>query len=417
MMRALFAGVSGLRNHQTRMDVIGNNIANVNTVGFKGSRVTFKEAFFQMLSGASRSQQDQGGLNPMEIGTGVNLGSIDTLFTQGSLETTGQPLDLAIQGSALFVLGNGDRQCYTRAGDFQLDADGRLISPSSGYVVQGLMADGNGNLSTTAAIGDIQIQLGQRSAAQQTSSITLLGNLDDSTAVGDTHSMGITVYDPAGGSHQLRMLFSKTGAGAWSWTATLDGTSVPSTTPGTATFNADGSLAGFTYPDGASALSLTTAGGSTFAVSVDAGTVGGIDGLAGFANSSNAVVSAQNGYEAGDLEDISVDARGVITGYFSNGVSRSLAQVALATFSNPGGLVQNGDNNYSESSNSGAAVIGFAGGTTSSTLTPGALEASNVDISQEFTDMIIAQRGYQANARVISTADQMLNELVNLRNG
>ena len=174
---------------------------------------------------------------------------------------------------------------------------------------------------------------------------------------------------------------------------------------------------GFTYPDGAAALTLTTAGGSTFDVAVDAGTVGGIDGLAGFANSSNAVVSAQNGYEAGDLENISVDARGVITGYFSNGVTRSLAQIALANFSNPGGLVRNGDNHYSESSNSGAAVIGFAGGTTSSTLTPGALEASNVDISQEFTDMIIAQRGYQANARVISTADEMLNELVNLRRG
>ena len=417
MMRALFAGVSGLRNHQTRMDVIGNNIANVNTVGFKGQRVTFKEAFFQMLAGASRSQQDLGGLNPMQIGTGVNLGSIDTLFTQGSLETTGQPLDLAIQGSALFVLGDGSRQYYTRAGDFQLDADGRMVSPSSGYVVQGILADSAGNLSTTAAIGDIRIQLGQRSAAQQTSTVTLLGNLDDGAAVGDTHSMGITVYDPAGGSHQLRMLFTKTGAGAWSWTATLDGTAVPATTPGTVTFNPDGTLASFTYPDGGAALSLTTAGGTTFDVAVDAGTVGGIDGLAGFANASNAVVSAQDGYQAGDLVNISVDARGVITGYFSNGVTRSLAQIALATFSNPGGLVRNGANNYSESSNSGAAVIGFAGGTTSSTLTPGTLEASNVDISQEFTDMIIAQRGYQANARVISTADEMLNELVNLRRG
>ena len=192
---------------------------------------------------------------------------------------------------------------------------------------------------------------------------------------------------------------------------------MPSTTPGTVTFNADGTLASFTYPDGAAALNLTTAGGSSFAVAVDAGTIGGIDGLAGFANSSNAVVSAQDGYQAGDLENISVDTRGVITGYFSNGVTRSLAQVALATFSNPGGLVRNGDNNYSESSNSGSAVIGFAGGTTSSTLTPGTLEASNVDISQEFTDMIIAQRGFQANARVITTADEMLNELVNLRRG
>jgi flagellar hook protein FlgE len=417
MMRALFAGVSGLRNHQTRMDVIGNNIANVNTVGFKGSRVTFKEAFFQTLSGASRTQQDLGGLNPMEIGTGVNLGSIDTLFTQGSLETTGQPMDLAIQGSSLFVVGDGSRHYYTRAGDFQFDASGNLVSPETGYIVQGILADSDGTLSSTAAVGNVQIQLGQRAAARQTSNVTLLGNLNDASGVGDTHSMGITVYDPAGASHQLKLLFTKTGAGAWSWTANLDGTDLASTTPGTVTFDSSGKLGTFTYPDSASALTLTTAGGTTFGVTIDAGTPGTIDGISGFANASNAVVSAQDGYQAGDLTNLSVDARGVITGYFSNGVTRSLAQIALAQFSNPAGLVRNGDNVYTESANSGAAVLGFAGGTNSSTLTPGALESSNVDISQQFTDMIIAQRGFQANARVITTADEMLNELVNLRRG
>jgi flagellar hook protein FlgE len=397
------------------MDVIGNNIANVNTIGYKGSRVTFKEAFFQMLQGASRSQGDLGGLNPMEIGTGMNLGSIDTLFTQGSLETTGQPLDLAIQGQALFVLGNGQRHYYTRAGSFQLDADGKLIAPGSGYVVQGIQADALGNLATTASVGDIQIQLGQRSPARQTSQVTLVGNLDASAAVGDTHSMGITVYDGSGAQHQLKLLFTNTGPGAWSWTAQLDGTAVTSTTPGAVTFNADGTLASFTYPDGAANLTLTPASGATFQVAVDAGAVGGIAGLAGFANPSNAVMSKQDGYQAGDLQNIAVDARGVITGYFSNGESRSLAQIALANFGNPGGLVRQGDSVYVESPNSGAAVIGFAGGTISSTLTPGALESSNVDISQEFTDMIIAQRGFQANARVITTADEMLNDLVNIK--
>ncbi len=413
MMRALFSGVSGLRNHQTRMDVIGNNIANVNTVGFKGSRVSFKEAFFQMLSGASRSQTDLGGTNPMEIGTGVNLGSIDTLFTQGSLETTGQPLDLAIQGTALFVLGDGERHYYTRAGDFQLDADGRLVSPSSGYLVQGIMADDTGTLSASGGVGPIQIQLGQRAAARQTSAVSLVGNLNEATAVGGTHSMGITVYDSSGASHQLRLEFTKTGAGAWSWTASLDGTALPATAPGTVTFDASGKLATFTYPDAAASLSL----GAGFNVSIDAGTVGTISGLAGYTSASNAVISSQDGYQAGDLTNISVDARGIITGYFSNGVTRSLAQISLAQFSNPAGLVRMGDNVYGESANSGVPVLGFAGGTNSSTITPGALESSNVDISQEFTDMIIAQRGFQANARVITTADEMLNELVNLRRG
>jgi len=247
------------------------------------------------------------------------------------------------------------------------------------------------------------------------SSREIRGNLNDASGVGDTHSMGITVYDPAGASHQLKLLFTKTGAGAWSWTANLDGTDLASTTPGTVTFDSSGKLGTFTYPDSASALTLTTAGGTTFGVTIDAGTPGTIDGISGFANASNAVVSAQDGYQAGDLTNLSVDARGVITGYFSNGVTRSLAQIALAQFSNPAGLVRNGDNVYTESANSGAAVLGFAGGTNSSTLTPGALESSNVDISQQFTDMIIAQRGFQANARVITTSDEMLTELTNLK--
>jgi len=155
MMRALFAGVSGLRNHQTRMDVIGNNIANVNTTGFKASRVTFKEAFVQLLQGAARPGGSAGGINPIQIGTGVNVGSTDQLYTQGSFETTGQPLDLAIQGDGLFVVNNGQRNLYTRAGNFQLDAQGNLISPGSGFMVQGINADAQGNFSSTSSIGNI----------------------------------------------------------------------------------------------------------------------------------------------------------------------------------------------------------------------------------------------------------------------
>jgi len=181
------------------------------------------------------------------------------------------------------------------------------------------------------------------------------------------------------------------------------------------TFNANGSLASFTYPGGAAGLTLTPAGGAAFTVAVGSGTINGIDGLAGFANPSNAVISSQNGYQAGDLINIGVDNKGVITGTFSNGATRNLAQIALATFNNPSGLIRSGDSMYEDSPNSGEGVIGFAGGTSRSSLTPGALESSNVDISQEFTNMIIAQRGFQANARVITTADEMLNDLVNLR--
>ncbi len=415
MMRALFAGVSGLRNHQTRMDVIGNNIANVNTIGFKASRVTFKEAFAQLIEGASRPSGNLGGINPIQVGSGMNVGSIDQLFTQGSLETTGQPLDLAIQGDAMFVLHSGDRRVYSRAGNLQLDADGRLISPSSGYVVQGINADSSGNFTTTNAIGDVQIRLGDKAPASATSMISLTGNLDASAAIGDVHHMGINVFDVTGNGHQLDITFTNTGPGTWSWAATCATATIAPAGTGTATFGVNGSLSTFTFPGGATALTLTPGSGAPFAISINPGSINNIDGLSGFTNPSNAVVNSQNGYQAGDLVNISVDNKGVIAGFFSNGVTRNLAQIALATFNNPGGLLRSGDNIYEESANSGTGVVGFAGGTSRSTLTPGALETSNVDISQEFTNMIVAQRGFQANARVITTADQMLNELVNLR--
>jgi len=414
MMRALFSGVSGLRGHQTKMDVIGNNIANVNTVGFKASRLTFKEAFVQLIQGASRPGT-LGGANPLQIGTGVNIGSIDQLFTQGSLENTGQTLDLAIQGDSLFILNNGQRQVYTRAGNFQLDANGNLVAGGNGYIVQGLVADAQGNFSSGSAIGDIQLQLNALAPAQQTSQIGLAGNLDAGAAVGATHAMGITVYDSAGAPHGLQLTFTNTGPGQWSWTASSATAAVSPAGSGTVSFNANGSLASFTYPGGGSTITLTPAGGQAFDIAINPGTVNGFNGLAGFANPSNAVVNSQDGYASGTLQDISVDSRGVITGFFSNGVSRNLAQVALARFNNPTGLTRSGENIYEASPNSGLAVVGFAGAADGSSITGGALEGSNVDISQEFTNMIIAQRGFQANARVITTADEMLNELVNIR--
>jgi flagellar hook protein FlgE len=416
MMRALFAGVSGLRNHQTKMDVIGNNIANVNTTAFKASRVTFKEAFVQLLQGASRPPGNTGGINPIQIGTGMNIGSIDQLFTQGSLETTGQPLDLAIQGDALFMLSDGLKKVYTRAGNFQLDAQGHLISPASGFVVQGINADAQGNFSSASAIGDIQLRLGDKSPAQATSSITLSGNLDSSAPTGTTKAMAQVVYDSTGTPHNLTLTFTKTATGTWDWAATCPTAPVTPAGNGTATFSNTGSLASFTYPGGGSNITLTpTSGGAPITIAINPGTINGIDGLASFANPSNAVISSQDGYQAGSLQSISVDTKGVISGFFTNGNTRSLAQISLAQFTNPSGLLRSGANTYLESANSGGAVVGFAGGTIASTITPGALEGSNVDISQEFTEMIIAQRGFQANAKVITTADEMLSDLVNLR--
>jgi flagellar hook protein FlgE len=415
VLSALYAAVSGLENHQTRLDVIANNIANVNTTAFKASRVTFKEAFVQLLQGASRPPGDLGGVNPMQIGSGMNIGSIDQLMTQGTLESTGQNTDLAIQGDGFFVVSNGSQQLYTRAGNFQLDADGHLISADNGYIVQGINADTSGNISSSSSISNIALPIGQKAAAKATANITLTGDLDASAAVGDTHDMSVTVYDALGAAHTLDMTFTNTAPGAWSWSATSPDADV-STGTGTATFDGTGKLLTFTAPGTGTSLTITPSNGADpFDVNVNAGTIGDIDGLAGFGHSSNAVISQQDGYTSGDLESISVDAQGVVTGAFSNGVSHALAQISLAEFNNPSGLLRQGDSTYSESANSGLPVIGFAGTSNTSTITPGALENSNVDLSAEFTDMIETQRGFQANARVITTADEMLSELVNMQ--
>jgi len=414
-MRSLFAGVSGLRNHQTRLDVIGNNIANVNTVAFKASRVTFKEAFAQLLQGASRPPGDLGGVNPIQIGSGMNIGSIDQLFTQGTLESTGQNTDLAIQGDSFFVVGNGSRRFYTRAGAFQLDADGRMIAPTNGFVVQGINADSAGIFSSSSSITDIILPLGQITPANITTVAQMRGNLNASAAIGDTHSMGVTVYDGVGTPHQLDITFTNTAPGAWDWGVTSTTATLPLTT-GTATFGTAGELLTFTHPGGGANMTITPNGaGAPFDVTFDAGTIGDVDGLAGFSNASNAVIRSQDGYQSGDLESIAIDKNGVVTGFFTNGVTQALAQIALARFNNPSGLLRQGDNMFTESANSGLPVLGFAGTSDTSSITPGALENSNVDLSQEFTSMIITQRGFQANARVITTSDEMLQELVNLK--
>jgi flagellar hook protein FlgE len=281
--------------------------------------------------------------------------------------------------------------------------------------VQGINADAAGNFTSTSSITNIQLPIGQKAPARATTQMTLTGNLDAAAAVGAQHTLGITVYDASGTPHDVQVVFTNTAPGQWDWTATSASAPITPAGNGTVTFNPSGSLGSFTYPGGGGSITLTPPGGQAFTVTIDAGTVNGINGLSGFANPSNAVVSRQDGYTAGDLMSLSVDAHGVVTGFYNNGVQRNLAQIALARFTNPSGLTRAGNNTYTETPNSGLPSVGFAGGTNTSMITAGALENSNVDISQEFTQLIIAQRGFQANARVITTADEMLNDLVNIR--
>ena len=440
MLRSLFAGVSGLRNHQIRMDVIGNNISNVNTVAFKSGRVTFKEGFAQLLQGGSRPPGDQGGINPIQVGLGMQIGSVDTIFSQGNLETTGLNTDVAIQGNSFFIARKGNQSYYTRSGNFQVDAAGLLVSPTNGFVIQGKVA-ANGVFAD--AVTDIKLPFGQKTSAKATDSMKLAGNLDASVPVfntadpdgaggpavagfnSDTRAVpanknswtetSITAYDSLGTKYDVKAFIWKTGAGTWNWQvdpAGLVAAGIPAgsiTGSGTFTFNPDGTLASPLVQT----IAFSPPGANPMSIAMDPGA--GVDGITQYAATSTAVMRDQNGYTSGSLQNFSIGRDGTITGSFTNGVNVPLAQIALADFNNPAGLLRIGDNMYQESSNSGGAVLGYALEGSQSTLTSGALEMSNVDLAQEFTSMIIAQRGFQANSKVITTSDEMLQELVSLK--
>lgn len=424
MMRSLLAGVSGLRNHQVRMDTIGNNIANVNTAGFKSSRVTFKEGFSQVLQNATRPGQNQGGINPVQVGLGMQIGSIDQLFTQGNLETTGVKTDLAVQGDAFFVLARGNQNYYSRAGNFQLDANGRMVSATNGFAVQGRMAvDG----VLQEGVTDIRLPVGQKTAARPTSTFTLTGNLDASAPVfsGTLNaasmadpdnarsytSATITVFDSVGAKHELKLWLYKSADSEWSYE--VDTTSVPNLSAGgtgTLSFEPDGTL---TQPTTLDAIEFAPDGAEPVQITFNVGA--GVNGMTQYAASSTAVLRDQDGYPMGDLLDFNIDRNGRVTGTFSNGTNLMLAHIVLAEFNNPGGLLRSGDNMFAESSNSGSPILNYPLEGTQSFITSGALEMSNVDLAQEFTNMIITQRGFQAQGRVITGSDEMLQEVVNLK--
>jgi flagellar hook protein FlgE len=749
MMSSLFAGVSGLRNHQVSMNVVGDNIANVNTIGFKVGRVTFQEALVQSIKGAGRPSGTIGGTNPQQLGLGMQVSTIDNLFQQGGLESTGQVTDLAIQGNAFFVLSDGNGEFYTRAGAFGFDADSYLVNPGTGMYVQGRMADQSGVIPPTSPIDRISLPFGQQEPARGTTQIDLANNLNaaatDSiaslTSVGTTgittvsgtarngaggehhititganatqstltgsaiaavanmtaataipsasggtlaggsyyyyvtavgaagetlgtqtaavpvvgpngsvrltwspmagaqsynvyrttipgnyafppnglignisgnsftdtgaagagdipaantatafltgaevlgtdlgvtifdnvsitvdggapisitgldatstvsdlisalnqiegvtadidngqvrltrdyagdgafynivtsaaalgdivnvvfgtgaggtfsasngsastlvaadvftptngtaqtpvtlglitdpetglvvgvddlggggvvinapgglqageayietadtqHATSITVYDSQGGRHTVVFTFTKTDTpNRWTWEATLGGSEIiRSGGSGEVVFNGDGSLSAFLFNGSATTLRVDPNNGAGIMdVELNAGTGNTFDGLTGFAANFTATARHQDGYSMGLLDSISIDNTGTITGLFTNGISRTLAQIIIAEFTNAGGLIKSGKTLYQESANSGSALRGTAGQNIAAVISSGALESSNVDLAQEFTRMIVSQRGFQANARVITTSDAMLNDLVNLR--
>ena len=425
-LRSLFAGVSGLRNHQTMMDVIGNNIANVNTVAFKYGRASFSELYAQTLRGAGRPLDNTGGTNPMQVGLGMSVNTLDTIFSQGSIETTTNQTDLAIQGNGFFIVNKGGKQFFTRAGRFDLDQNGRLVNPGSGAILQGKMADAAGVVPSGTSLQDIYINKDIKSPAKATTEVKFAGNLDASAAVYDAVAntggkvdSSVTLFDSLGNEIDMTLRFTKTGPNSWSWSASIPDPK-PATTStnvgnGSVTFNDDGTLQTMS----GSPITITpTSGAAVMTVDLDFGTPsatapGNFSGLTQSSGTASVTAREQDGYASGLLGNITIDAGGKILGTFTNGMVQTLAQIMLAEFNNPGGLIRSGDNAYDVSGNSGTAAIMTPGETSS--VVAGALEQSNVDLADEFTKMITAQRGFQASARVITTSDEFLQEVVNLK--
>ena len=426
MLSSMYAAVMGLRNHQLRMDVIGNNIANLNTVGFKAGRVNFSEAFAQTLQSASPASGNRGGTNPFQVGMGSQVSSIDNLFNQGTLQSTGMGTDLALQGEGFFILGNGGNQSFTRDGAFNFDAQGNLVDPSSGLMVQGYMADNTGVVPPGSQLSGIKIPLDSTSAAKFTSQMVLHGNLDSSSALpaagppvvaGATFDATSSVFDSQGNKIAVTLTFTHSAANTWDVTLKAPTGGTNAITKTQLVFDNAGALKTAAGTSSFGKITLDPVGGAA-GVSIDFAdpkNAGAFTGMTQTAGESNPFVFSQDGYTAGSITRTTIDAKGNVVGTFSNGVTRNLAQIGLARFANENGLSKDSGNQWTESTNSGRAVFGTAGGTGFGTLQAGALESSNVDLASEFTDLIVAQRGFQANSKMITTGDEMLQEVVNIK--
>lgn len=409
MMRSMFSGVSGLRIHQTMMDVIGNNIANINTIGYKSSTVNFQSMLSQVLKGASSSRENTGGTNPIQIGLGSKMSSIDSNFAQGNLQSTGKVTDMAVQGEGFFILSSSDGIFYTRAGNFSFDSEGNLVNPADGSIVQGWIAESDGTINTNASVANINIPIDQIIEPVATTEVKYGGNLPGNVSVGGTCTTSIDVIDSQGNSHTLTVEFEKTSDNNWDWTVNEPAGAVGD---GTVTFDTNGILSGITVT---TPISYNPGGAAVINITPNFGTIGDIDGLTQFSSDSTAAAISQNGNVAGSLQSLAIGGNGGITGVFSNGQNRNLAQIALASFKNPSGLIDMGSSLYAQSNNSGVAVIGESDSGGRGQIIAGTVEMSNVDLAKEFANMIIAQRGFQANSKIITASDEMLQELVRLK--
>ncbi len=421
MIRSMFSAISGLRAHRTMLDVVGNNISNTSTAGFKSSATVFEDVLSETLQGAGAGAEDgtTGGTNPSQIGLGVSVARISTNFSQGALQNTGRELDFAIRGDGFFAVESAGARTYTRAGSMSLDADGRLVSATGG-LIQGWSADGTGQINTNVGAAEITVPVGTTAAPNATTDIALSGNLPADAEVGDTFVTGVEIYNSLGDTEMVALTFTKallantwtvTGSYGdpaneilgWSETVEFHATTDLTATPPTVAGDVASPVGGFALG------AITGFGAVTISLDGDSGAV------TQFGELSTLSVASQDGFGAGILQSISMSQEGVLVGSFSNGINRPLAQLAIANFTNPEGLEKSGGSMFSATINSGDPQLAAAGNGGRGLIASGTLEMSNVDLAQEFVTLITAQRGFQANSRVVTSSDEVLSDIVNLK--
>jgi flagellar hook protein FlgE len=416
--------LSGLTAEATALSAIANNLANQNTTGYKDTRVLFSDLFYQSLG-------TTGAGAPIQLGAGARVGSMPGTFTQGSVTATGVPTDVAVQGGGFFVVRKAGVLNYTRAGDFSVDKDNFLVT-SEGQQVLGFPA-ANGVVNAGGGIGPLQLGAGTISPPTVTSVVSITTNLNSGAAVGDTYSTPVTIYDSLGASHVLTFTLTKKAVNTWDYTLSIPAgdlgpiggvaqTGILATSTGVGgvplTFDGNGTLIGPVDASG-NLINITGipikaladgASDMTFAWDLLNGKTPIISQVAAPSSTSS---TQQDGSSSGTLTNFSIGADGTVTGSFTNGKTASLGQLALANFADEQGLERAGSTDYRETLASGQAVVGAAGTGGRGTLAGGSLELSNVDIATEFANLIVAQRAFEANAKAVTTFDQITQDTIN----
>jgi flagellar hook protein FlgE len=406
-MGSFSTALTGLQADTVALNTIGNNLANINTTAFKDQSTTFEDLFYQQIGSS-------GSGNPIQVGVGTKVSGTDTDLTQGSLSTTSNSTDMALQGNGYFVVQQNGVQSLTRAGNFQLDSSGNLTTVD-GQSVMGYAAT-NGVLNENGGLVPLTVPVGVTEAAQATQNFSATVNLDASATAGTQFTTPVTLYDSLGESHAATVTYTNTGTNTWSYAVTLpaaDATGAPVNNTGTLTFDTNGNLVSPASDVTGIGFSGLADGASNMSVNFNL-YANGSPTISQSAAASSTTTTSQDGYASGTYQSFTVGTNGVITATFSNSQTENIGQVAVATVTNPEGLVLSGDNNYTTTAASGVATVGVAGTGGRGTIEDSSLEQSNVDISTEFANLIVAQRAFQANSKTITTFDSLTQDIMGM---